>query len=240
MVILIKCPFSNPIDRRDSEALFAFLGNQEPFTSPILFKKRVREAYEKMPTHVKLIANSNGDFLSSENLDGLFLTNLDIMDYDCKGVQYWKKKLEESSVLVIDYNKDMQILTGVHHHVGSVRIRCNWPEYWKIEDKGGYFKLGDLPTMNWNNDRQKRDFVCYEPSVNLTIAYTGDVMPCCHMRPDNINHQEYIMGNLKDNTLVEIYTSDKFNLFKERLMDVSKEFPNPCLYCQKTRPENHY
>lgn len=235
-----KMSFSNPIDRRDSETLFCFLGNQEPFTSPILFKRRVREAYEKLPTHVKLIANSNGDFLSIENLDELYLTNLEIMDYDCKGKEYWENKLNESGVLVVDYDKEMQILTGVHRHVGSVRVRLNWPQTWQLEDKGGFFKQGDLPDMHWTNNMDKRTIVCYESAINLTIAYDGSIMPCCHMRPDNINHKDFIMGNLNNNSLVEIYSSKKFIDFKKNLLDEINAFPSPCRYCQKSRPENYY
>lgn len=71
---------------------------------------------------------------------------------------------------------------------------------------------------------------------NLTIDYQGNVMPCCHMRSDNIQHQDFILGNLNNSSLVDIYTSNKFLELKDNLLNSS--FPSVCKNCQKTRIEN--
>lgn len=235
-----KDPYTTPLTRKESHSVFGFLGNQEVFTSPQLFKRRVKEAYDKFPTNVRLIANSNGDFLSIENLDELMLTTLDIMDYDCKGMEYWCDKLTQLGIMVIERDINNDIIIGAHRYVGNVKVRCNWPKHWSLEDKGGFFEVGDLSNMNWKNNHEKRNMVCFDPSVNLTINYNGDVMPCCHIRTDNPNHKDFIMGNINDKSLKEIYMNPKYIEFRKKLLGNSANYPIPCQYCQKTRPENYY
>lgn len=228
--------YTSPLKRHESESIFSFLGFQEPFTSSDLFKKRVSEVYSALPSTVRIIANSNGDFLTKKSLDELLLTSLDIMDYDNKGIEYWENKLRDLNILVIDKNVQTEILIGIHRYVGSIKVHCNWSKHWEIEDRAGFFKKEDLQNIIWKNDLQERTFPCYEMQFNLTIDYQGNVMPCCHMRSDNIQHQDFILGNLNNSSLVDIYTSNKFLELKDNLLNSS--FPSVCKNCQKTRIEN--
>jgi radical SAM protein with 4Fe4S-binding SPASM domain len=230
--------FTNPLDRAKNEAIFSFLGYQEPFTNPELFKRRVNEAYDKLPSTVQITASTNGDFLEKEYLDDLHLTTLLIADYDDKGMDYWKEKLKSLDILVVSDDEEQDILIGVHRYIGNVRVLCNWTKHYLLENRGGYFQPGDLSDMLWRNDMKKRDLPCYELVYNLTINYTGDVMPCCHMRQDNPNHKEFILGNVNDNTIVEISKSNKLNEFKNNILNPNNEFPSTCEYCQKQRIEN--
>ena len=76
-----------------------------------------------------------------------------------------------------------------------------------------------------------RKVPCFEPNFFIGIDYTGDVVPCCNFRGDNPKHRYYILGNIKDNTLDEIYNSMKAQSFK-KAVNLSK-FPEPCWYCTK-------
>jgi radical SAM protein with 4Fe4S-binding SPASM domain len=85
---------------------------------------------------------------------------------------------------------------------------------------------------------QKRITPCPESDYFITIAYDGSVMPCSCMRPDNPEHQKYILGNVKDNTLLEIYHSKKAEEFRRIIRQADGDYPDPCKYCQKIRYEN--
>lgn len=230
--------YTTPIGRKESATTFSFLGYQEPFSSPNLFKRRVQEAWEKLPSSTIITAATNGDFLTLEALEELPLTILLINDYDNKGLEYWKDRLKELQILILEENKNTEMIYGFHRYVGSIRVQCNWTKHWEIENRGGFFQPGDLPEMIWKDDMDERDFPCYEPSEYLSISYDGSVMPCCHMRPDNPNHVEYILGNIKENSLEEIILSNRYYDFANHLRQRDVAYPEPCKYCQKSRPIN--
>jgi len=98
-------------------------------------------------------------------------------------------------------------------------------------------KISDesLRELKWKNNREKRIVPCPEPTYFINITYDGYVMPCCHLRADIPEHQEFILGNVKDDTLEDIYYSDKAKKFRERLTVENGDYPEPCKYCQKIR-----
>lgn len=74
----------------------------------------------------------------------------------------------------------------------------------------------------------KNKFSCTEPQNNMYISRDGLVKVCCH------NHY-FEIGDLKKNTLLEIWNSDKRKLFAEMLYKSSDE-PS-CEHCALKQPE---
>ena len=59
-------------------------------------------------------------------------------------------------------------------------------------------------------------------------------MPCCNLRSDNIDHTEYILGNIINETLNEILSKEKnINLFNKIHNNIGVELPQFCQYCHK-------
>ena len=221
-----------------TSAIISFLGYQESFSNVDLLKKRVNEARSILDDKICYVTNTNGDFLTKEALDKLLLTNVAIQDYDNKGVEWWTNRLSELGVLVIEHDKHFNMLHGVHRYIESVTVQLDWSKNMKLENRGGFFKQGDLPQYMWANNMGKRTEPCPEPEYYINIYYDGSVMPCCHMRPDNPKHKEYILGNIKDTPLVDIYYSEKAEKIREKLRVPNGDYPEPCKYCQKIRIEN--
>lgn len=217
-----------------SYAKLGFIGYQEPFSDPDLFKRRVRQAFD-MFGPVQFIANTNGDFLSKEVLDGLPLTNLSIMDYDCKGIEYWTKQFDELGICIMGYNPELHQLQGIHNSVNTITVSCDWPEHAKLENRGGYFNKTDINDMSWRNNMTERIVPCPDLDYTIRITWDGYVMPCCHLRADNPDHKAFILGNVNDDTLVNILNSNKANELRHRLhnMDSDVTLPEPCKYCQR-------
>jgi len=220
-----------------NQPVLSFLGYQEPLSNIPLLKKRVQEAWEKLPPHIELVSNTNGDYLTEKSLDGLLLTTLNIKDYDSKGMEYWKERLKKLGVLIIDIDENIEQIIGVHKNVGNVTCYCNWPKHIDLEDRGGFLKKEDIPDIKWRNNAKERTEICLEPSYYINIHYNGDIMPCCHLRMDNPMHKEFILGNVNNNTLVEIHNNEKANNLKEILSIEDGNFPSTCLNCQKIRQE---
>lgn len=217
--------------------IFSFLGYQECFSNVEYFSKRLNEI-KKVFNNAIYVTNSNGDYLNKDNLQKVKLNSLSIQDYDNKGFIYWYKKFQEFEVFNINYNIENGVLFGNHYTIENINVVLNWANKIKLENRGGYFKHNDLPNMNWLNNMDIRTQSCPEAEYFLTISYDGSVMPCCHMRPDNPEHKDYILGNIQDTSLLDIYYSEKAEQFREKMRIDNGEYPEPCKYCQKTREGN--
>lgn len=92
----------------------------------------------------------------------------------------------------------------------------------KINNRAGSLKI-----------RKKfvRDFPCYEPSYFVGIDFNGSVNPCCNIRSDVKEHENYTLGNLSSNTLEEILTSSLATNFRNKVK--SCEFDKVCVSCSK-------
>lgn len=213
----------------------SFLGYQEPFLAIDKLNEYLKIAKEIFyDRNIKYLIHSNGDFITSENLSSLTLNELDIMDYDCKGQEYWKQWLKDHQCCLISVEGNR--LIAIHNSINIIQIFLNWPKYAKLEDRGGSLNKENVSkNMIWKNDLNIRTVPCYEATNYLNIYHDGSVMPCCHLRPDNLNHQDFIMGNLHDFSIKDIFTNEKFQQFRENTSQ--SIFPNPCKHCHKTRRE---
>lgn len=216
----------------------SFIGYQEPFSNPDLLKKRVNEASDVLGNLVRFTAASNGDLITKESIEKLYLANLLIEDYDNKGKEYWLNRLKELEILVIEVNDEVEVIHGIHRYLGSVAVFLNWTKHIKLENRGGYFQPGDYPQYNWKNDMALRTKPCPEPSYYINISYDGSVMPCCHLRPDNPEHKPYILGNINDTPLVDIFYSEKAEKFRKQMQQENGDYPDPCKRCNKIRIMN--
>jgi len=225
-------------DFTENQPVVSFLGYMEPMSDIKLLKKRVKEASETLNNFVELVSNTSGDYISKKNLEGLLLTTLNIMDYDCQGRDFWENKLKEAGCLIIDdENISYHGVLALHKTIGNIRVQLDWPKNWLLENRGGAIGTREesLVNMNWKNNAAERKVPCVEPSYFINITYDGNVMPCCHLRSDIPFHKDYILGNLKKQTLKEIFYSDKAVAFRESLSKESGYYPEPCRNCQKIR-----
>lgn len=230
------CNLSNSkFELVDNFPTIALLGYSEPFLNSELLKKRVNQIFDIFPDTLCVETASNGDFITKESLNELYLTNILISDYDNKGIEYWKKRLKDLDILVIDINEELEIIYGIHRYINSITVQCNWTKNHLIENRGGILKPEDLKEVKFKNNCNGRNSLCYEPEYFINIDYKGNVLPCCHIREDYKDHQQYCFGNLNYNTLEEIFTSDKVLNFQNNLRNMN--FPNPCKFCHKERFE---
>ncbi len=214
----------------------------EPMYNIDLLKKRLSSALEIMPKADYLI-NTNGDYLTKEALDGLCLDKLNIMDYDCKGLTYWENRLKELGVVIINIDELNKKIVGVHKNIGRVNCEVDWPLNAMLEDRASfldediYYKHEDIDIkMQWRNKKERRQVPCIEPSLYVSIDYNGNVVPCCHFRSDNPDHNEYIWGNVYEDNLVNILNSDKAEVFKKLMISGDwQRYPGNCRHCQKIR-----
>jgi|TARA_Y100000031_G_C8056551_1_gene308640 radical SAM protein with 4Fe4S-binding SPASM domain len=49
---------------------------------------------------------------------------------------------------------------------------------------------------------------CFFPFDNFYLGFSGNIMPCCHLRSDRAEHENYRIGNLRNfGSIFEAFTS---------------------------------
>lgn len=103
----------------------------------------------------------------------------------------------------------------------------------------GIFTNGDYLTKEYLDELKDagvnsvydRTFRCFFPFTDLYIDYNGYCMPCCHLRSDIESHQNFILGNIYDSNLFEIFTNQKTVELRKYLCVNSKKI-SPCSKCE--------
>lgn len=176
-----------------------------------------------------LSINTNGDFLDTR-IFNYPINILGIMDYDGKGVNYGYNLLKGyGATEITEMNNQLYAnINGI-----SVRFFFNWTKNFFIEDRGNLLHDKNL---KWRNFEEHRTMPCLVENRPISIDYLGNVTPCCHIRADELKHQQYVMGNLYGESLQEIFQNDRFLHFN-RIMEGGNDnqYFFPCWYCHKIR-----
>jgi MoaA/NifB/PqqE/SkfB family radical SAM enzyme len=221
------------LKRAGYRGVISYSRYNEPMADIDLLKRRTETAKLLLP-EVKLVTNTNGDYLSYEALNGLKIDELTIMDYDCAGMDICIERLKECHVKIT--KAEYPFIYGTFGNM-KILYYVDWPMHARFEDRGGSL-------IEYSDERRK--IPCYEPKHFIGIDYNGNVMPCCHMRSDNPKHKNYIQGSVLTSSLENIYNSPKAIAIREitstmkitpiqiKLIGVDlKNLYYPCMYCTK-------
>lgn len=219
------------LKEKEFNGTISFSRYNEPLSSFSTSMEKVLLIKKFLPK-VKLVSNTNGDFInnSKECLEFLKLIDeLSIMDYNCLGYSYWKNKLIDLDFQYINYDEKNDYLNMTYLN-NKILVCCNWSKHAIIENRAS--ALTDTDIMNYKNNLGKiRKNPCYEPKYFVGINYDGTVSPCCNFRNDIKEHQNFILGDLHYNNLEEILNFSKAINFRKNCE--KGIFNNPCITCFK-------
>ena len=105
----------------------------------------------------------------------------------------------------------------------DIEMHKEFLEFWKDKDVFAYIKSQDNRWLHENDkDLKSRSHYskqyCEYPWLSLTIMADGNVVPCTQ-----ISNNELVLGNVKENTLEEIWNGEKYK--ELRKMHVTGKFP---------------
>lgn len=66
---------------------------------------------------------------------------------------------------------------------------------------------------------------------NFTMDFNGNVMPCCNLRSDYSQHAPYVLGNVSNETVFNIFSGPLFVQWRQTLSPFTPK-PPPCRHCQ--------
>jgi len=178
---------------------------------------------------------SNGDYLNAGYLDELAAAGLDVLSISVHLNQREKfnvlTMLNKFSELTVRmgcpaiFNElvvDKHVLAQVRHPKLTVEIRgINFFE--SGTNRGNLVKgIKVLPP---------RTTPCYFPFAHFYVGYTGNIVPCCHIRSDAPDHQKYLIGHVGDfESIYQAYASQKAVAWRRHLISFEEKM-EPCRSC---------
>jgi len=203
----------------------------EPLSDKNLFLKRLKQAREILP-EATLQTNTNGDYLNREYLDELCnagLNSLKIQSYltidECFDIEKIKNRISQISnklgfKYIEEINQPDYYSVVLPHKSMNIRL------YARDFRINGCTRGNSINTI----ERRNRNKPCLMPLKEIYIDYNGSVMPCCNFRSDIKEHKKFIMGNVNENTIAEIFCNDKYIWLREHLCKNNIDI-EPCNEC---------
>lgn len=211
----------------------------EPTSNRKIFIKRLKQAKIIIP-NATLHTNTNGDFLSRDYLDELYEAGLKSMN-----IQSYLNKNE-----IFNAN-DIKI------KVGKMAEKLGLDFIEKVNSIDRYevaFKYKDMNLnmyardfrLNGNNRGGVLDTIpaitrkspCYIPFTDIYIDYNGKVLPCCNFRSDIKEHNNFILGDANNESILDIFNNIKIKKLRKKLLkDINKIKPcNECNFAIDYKP----
>jgi MoaA/NifB/PqqE/SkfB family radical SAM enzyme len=201
---------------------------------------RIGEARAALPT-AQILIYTNGDYLTPAFVDELAQAGLSYMHISI----HMKPDDVYSDLYAIDRISEicarigrpvkMKSVRGGEFMMGriphpSMEMEIRALNYWKTgQDRGGLIK--DMVRAT------NRTAPCFFPFAHFYVGYTGDVVPCCHLRGDTPEHARYRIGKVTlDEPIYLTYANAaaaqwRRSMVGKRLRDA------PCATCTAGAPQ---
>ena len=209
-------------------AFIEFNGFNEPLADIPLLQKRIKMLKHYCP-EARLLINSNGDFLNQDILDMLAESGVDHMMVTLHlnsnefHLSEWERKQKFAA-----FEKR---LSGCEFTFDPVM------EIWQTRKENLLLivRVSDFCLTGHNfagcaGKKVRRDVPCYVPMLHYYVDYAGRVTFCCSANMDSPDCKPLIMGNAKENTVFEIYSSPQAKKFRKAMLTM-KNMPSCCAVC---------
>ncbi len=186
------------------------------FVEPLLDKriyKHIKDIREKLPkANLEII--TNGDPLNDKRALKLFEAGVSVL-----------------LISVYDGPKEAESFLKMMKRINIDKSRYVIRNRYYGEDKDFGITLsnraGNLNNAEFKIEPLKESLKmkCTYPSYTFFIDYNGDVLMCSHDWG-----KKMIMGNVKNNSIKDIWTSKKFDFARKKLSNADRNF-SPCNVC---------
>lgn len=204
------------------DRMVTFHRYNEPFydrNSMIL--DRISYARHKLP-YANLVTSSNSDYLDAEYVQEIRKAGLDSLFCQCQTEDYVGKTIDDikESILLINRRignfkgkfiekEGSCVFTTVGSGFKSLTIQAK--DFANTGfDRGGIVK--GITTKGIKGP-------CYQPLTSFTIDYNGKVTMCLNTVSYHDEHAGYVIGDVAESTIFEIYQSPKALELRKQLLD---------------------
>jgi radical SAM protein with 4Fe4S-binding SPASM domain len=212
----------------------SFVGHNEPLMHFDNLEKRIAYARPRLP-NARITVFSNSDYLNADMLK--MLEERDIDDLNLTIHPGNGKPYDEIAAMqrMFDLAKKLNLKPEIEEFMKSIKVGMlykgsKFPITIRAADmqKAGHNQGGGVPGAGVKTEG--RTDPCAESLFGFIVGYTGNVHPCSLVVADIPAHAHCIMGNIKDTSIFDIYTGEKFIAWRRRLL-VKGPKAEPCASC---------
>ena len=212
---------------------FVMNSYNEPLADRVILK-RIKEARVALP-HARLIIYTNGDYLDPAYIEALADAGLNYMHISI----HMRKDDQYSDLYAINRILEISVRSGIAARIATVRANeymiAHMPHpRMEIELRGINFLRNGTDRGGLIADMkptEKRSAPCFFPFAHFHIGFTGNIVPCCHIRSDRTEHEPYLIGNLRDyGSIFQAFASERAAAWRRELVG-SQEKHSPCDTC---------
>ena len=208
----------------------------EPFYRADLAIERMNYIKDEIP-NAYVQVNTNGDYLNTDVFDRLHIDKMNILDYDMGGLPERMKRLQGWGAKLKKIDPKNSRIYASTKMIPSIVYRADFLQTSKLQDRGGTVESTDFEWAGktWTAvNKEERHGPCLMVMTTVSIDYTGDVFLCYNVRHDVPDQAHMSVGNLNDNTLLEILEGEKTKELR-KLASKWNNFEGPCKTCSNYR-----
>lgn len=169
---------------------------------------------KKMVPDSRIEMVTNGDPITIKNLNKLHKAGLDALLVSCYDGEHQ----------ITDISKDVE---ASDMPIDNVVFRNRWGTEEEnfgisLSNRGGMMTSAEFSIANLNEPLDKP---CFYPAYTFFMDYTGEVLMCAHDWG-----KKAIVGNLENNSFLDIWTSRRFSNWRQNLLKGNRKF-KPCNVC---------
>jgi radical SAM protein with 4Fe4S-binding SPASM domain len=185
-----------------------------------MLDKRIYDIIKIIKNYSKDITTemtSNGDLINEASLEKLYESGLDMLNlsaYDDKSMEKFLNLQKKWNFFIHDMREGKQLYEKLTNQAGLIDLEP---------------KLMNIKLKKVINKQ------CNLPSEQLVIGSNGDVALCCE---DMYKLQNF--GNVKNQTLSEIWFGDKFNFYRKKLKERKRKELDLCSRCTFSGKSKNY
>jgi radical SAM protein with 4Fe4S-binding SPASM domain len=194
----------------------------------------------KLP-RAKIYFSTNGDFLSSKLYEELALHGLDELTISLHPTDALQWNIDDVKRRFDSILNRIGIKTTYKNHIKSMEINETYFQTF-LRHNGMIVKLFCLDYLKIGSDRAAsvstvstenyiRKNVCLQPLTTFNISYDGTVYPCCNFYHGLMEHRKYIVGNVNENSIFDLYTDELMLMFIKQSLKFGKK-KMPCTSCR--------
>ncbi|WP_297278217.1 radical SAM/SPASM domain-containing protein [uncultured Brachyspira sp.] len=205
----------------------------EPLYDMDLLRKRIEQINEYIPnSNVQIF--TNGDYLNIEYLE--LLRNLNVKNII---ISYYYDSIDKN----IEFDIDNIIQPGMDKLLNKLKLEYNIlkrSEYYikiKYYDMNIIYKAQNFKYVATTRGEtitdiklNKRTMQCFMPVIGIQVDYDGNYTPCCEIRSDIESHKQYILGNIQNDTIFDVYTNEKMTDFRKDIFLIGDK-KHVCMHC---------
>ncbi|MEI0557255.1 radical SAM/SPASM domain-containing protein [Brachyspira intermedia] len=212
----------------------------EPLYDKDLLITRIKQVRKYLP-NCNITIFSNGDYLTSDYLELLNkyrVNNIIITyyyNYNDKNIPFDIDNIIHPGMIKLLNKLKLEYQVVIKNDL-YYQIDCNYKNiyinYRAVDFRKHATDRGQLlkDSVNIVNNNG----LCFMPNFHLAVDYDGNYTLCCNIRSDVKKHENYILGNIKDSTIFDIFMGTKMINFRKKLMVEAKRI-EICSTCSDPR-----